>query len=303
MDIKDILLPLVGEPDAAAIAAIEKCAAVAGAIGARVTAMAVEQDILVRPKVAISSDLENAAAAEAGRSVSNAHDLLTVFDTAATRFGVRNERWLQRFAAADIPANLALWARLKDLSLVPVKPHDDQSEKIVERLIFESGRPILMCPKEFAGELAVAFDNVVIAWDHTAPAARAVADALPWLQAAANVRIITATDNNTPAELVSGTALVSHLAEHSIEATFEMIKIDGSSVGKVFEAYVEANAIDLLVMGAYRHSRLNEIVWGGATKTVIGRPPCWVMMYQSDTAENSKVSVFRSARDSGLPGR
>ena len=278
MVIKDILLPLVGEPGAAAIAAIEKCTAVAGAIGARVTAMAVEQDILVRPKVAISSDLENTAAARAGRSVSNAHDLLTVFDTAATRFGVRNERWLQRFAAADIPANLAVWARLKDLSLVPVKPHDDQSEKIVERLIFELGRPILMCPEEFAGELAVAFDNVVIAWDHIAPAARAVADALPWLQAAANVRIITATDNNTPAELVSGTALVSHLAQHGIEATFEMIKIDGSSVGKVFEAYVEANATDLLVMGAYRHSRLNEIVWGGATKTVIGRPPCWVMM-------------------------
>jgi nucleotide-binding universal stress UspA family protein len=37
-------------------------------------------------------------------------------------------------------------------------------------------------------------------------------------------------------------------------------------------------AIKSLVMGAYRHSRLNEIVWGGATKTVIGRPPCWVMM-------------------------
>jgi nucleotide-binding universal stress UspA family protein len=272
--IKDIFLLLVGEPSAAAIAAIEKCTAVAGHIGARVTAMVVEQDILVRPKVAISSDLENTAETGAARSVSNAHDLLTVFDTAATRFGVRNEQWLQRFAAADIPANFAVWARLKDLSLVPVKPHDDLSEKIVERLIFESGRPILMCPEEFAGELAVAFDNVVIAWDHTAPAARAV----PWPQAAANVRIITATDNNTPAELVSGTALVSHLAEHGIEATFEMIKIDGSSVGKVFEAYVEANATDLLVMGAYRHSRLNEIVWGGATKTVIGRPPCWVMM-------------------------
>ena len=278
MAIKDIFLPLVGEPSAAAIAAIEKCMAVAGDIGARVTAMVVEQDVLVRPKVAISFDLENTAATEAVRSVSNAHDLLTAFDTAATRFGVRNEQWLQRFAAADTPANFAVWARLKDLSLVPVKPHDDQSEKIVERLIFESGRPILMCPEELAGELAVAFDNVVIAWDHTAPAARAVADALPWLRTTANVRIITATDNNTPAELVSGTALVGHLAEHGIEATFEMIKIDGSTVGKVFEAYVKANAIDLLVMGAYGHSRLSEIVWGGATKTVIGRPPCWVMM-------------------------
>jgi nucleotide-binding universal stress UspA family protein len=278
MVIKDVLLPLVGEPSAAAIAAIEKCTAVAGNIGARVTAMVVEQDVLVRPKVAIFRDLENTTATDAVRSVSNAHDLLTVFDTAATRFGVRNEQWLQRFAAEDIPANFAVWARLKDLSLVPVKPHDDLSEKIVERLIFESGRPILMCPVEFVAELAVSFDDVMIAWDHTAPAARAVADALSMLQAAANVRIVTATDNKTAAELESGAALVSHLAEHGIKASFETIKIDGSSVGKVFERYVDANRIDLLVMGAYRHSRLNEIVWGGATKTVIGRPPCWVMM-------------------------
>jgi len=56
------------------------------------------------------------------------------------------------------------------------------------------------------------------------------------------------------------------------------VKIDGSSVGKVFEAYVKANAVDLLVLGAYRHSRLNEIVWGGATKTVIARPPRRVMI-------------------------
>jgi nucleotide-binding universal stress UspA family protein len=135
-----------------------------------------------------------------------------------------------------------------------------------------------MCPEEFASELPVAFDDVVIAWDHTAPAARAVADALTILQSAANVRIITATDDKTTAELASGAALVSHLAEHGIKAAFETVKIDGSSVGMVFQAYVKARAINLLVMGAYRHSRLSEIVWGGATKTVIGRPPCWVMM-------------------------
>jgi nucleotide-binding universal stress UspA family protein len=278
MPIKDILLPLVGEPSAAAIAAIDKCVAVAGDVGARVTAMAVEEDILVRPKVTISDDLDNTAAVEAVRSVSDAHGLLKAFEAAATRFAVRNEQKLSRLAAADIATDIAVCARLKDLSIVPVKPNDDRSEKLVERLIFESGRPILMCPEEFASELAVVFDKVVIAWDHTAPAARAVADALPMLQAAADVRIITATDKKTPAEQESGTALVSHLAEHDIKATFETVKIEGSSVGKVFEAYVKANATDLLIMGAYRHSRLNEIVWGGATKTVIGRPPCWVMM-------------------------
>jgi nucleotide-binding universal stress UspA family protein len=278
MAIKDILLPLIGEPTAAAVAAIDKCVAVAGHIGARVTALAIEEDILVRPRVMISADLDNAAVAEAVRSVSDAQGLLSAFEAAASRYGVRNEHRLNRLAAADIPANLAESARLKDLSLVPVKSDDSRSEKIVERLIFGSGRPILMCPEEFAADLAVTLGHAVIAWDHSAPAARAVADALPMLQAAANVHIVTATDNKTAAELESGAHLVSHLAEHGIKVTFETVKIAGSSVGKVFEAYVNANAIDLLIMGAYRHSRLNEIVWGGATKTVIGRPPCWVMM-------------------------
>jgi nucleotide-binding universal stress UspA family protein len=278
MPIKDILLPLVGDADAAAIAAIEKCVAVAGDIGARVTAIAVEKETVVRPRVTISSDLENMAAAEVLRSVASAHGPLQAFDAAANRFGVRNEQRLSRFADTDIAAHFARSARLKDLSLVPVRAHDSQSEKVVETLIFESGRPILICPEEFAAELPVAFDNVMIAWDHSAPAARAVADTLSLLQAAASVRIVTATDARTPAEQESGLALVNHLAEHDIKATFEMVKIDGSSIGKVFEAYVKAKAIDLLVMGAYRHTRLNEIVWGGATKTVIGRPPCWVMM-------------------------
>lgn len=278
MAIKDILLPLVGEPNAAAIAAIDKCMAVASDFGARVTAMVVEEDLLVRPKVVISSDLENAAAAEALRSVSDARGLLKAFEAAANRFSVRNEQRLTRLGLADIPGVFVEPARLADLSMVPVKPDGGESEKIAERLIFETGRPILICPEERAAELSVVFDRVMIAWDHTAPAARAVADALPLLQDTADVRVITATDDKTQAEMESGAALVRHLSEHEINATFETIRIDGSSVGKVFEAYVKKNAIDLLVMGAYRHSRLNEIVWGGATKTVIGRPPCWVMM-------------------------
>jgi nucleotide-binding universal stress UspA family protein len=278
MAIKDILLPLVGEPNAAAIAAIDKCVAVAGDFEARVTALALEEDLLVRPKVVISSDLENALAAAAVRSVSDARGLLKAFDAAANRFAVRNEQRLNRLGSADIAGTFVGPARLADLSMVPIKQDDGRSEKIAERLIFETGRPILICPEESAAELPIVFDRVMIAWDHTAPAARAVADALSLLQDAADVRVITATDDKTQAEMESGAALVRHLSEHGINATFETIRIDGSSVGKVFEAHVKKNAIDLLVMGAYRHARLNEIVWGGATKTVIGRPPCWVMM-------------------------
>jgi nucleotide-binding universal stress UspA family protein len=277
MPIKDVLLPLIGEPSAAAIAAIDKCVAAAGDIGARVTALAVEETSSVQPEL-MSAEPKNAATIEAVQNVSDARGLLRAFDAAANRYGVRNEQQLDRMAAADMPAHFALSARLKDLSIVPVKPRDARSEKIIERLIFESGRPILMCPEKSASELAAAFDTVVIAWDHSAPAARAVADALPMLQEAANVRIVTATDTETPAELDSGAALGRHLAEHGINAAFETVRINRSSVGKVLGAYVKTKAGDLLVMGAYRHSRLNQIVWGGATKSVIGQPPCWVMM-------------------------
>ena len=277
MPIKDVLLPLVGEPTEATIAAIDKCVAVAGDLGANMCALAVEEDIFVRPQV-ISTDLDNSAAAEAVRSVTDAQALLKAFDSAAIRFGLRNEQKLVRWAAAEIAPSLAKYARLKDLSFVPVKSHESRSEKIIEHLLFQSGRAILLCPEERAAELPVAFNDVLIAWDHSAPAARAVADALPVLQSAETVRIITATDDGTTDEMRSGADLVAHLAEHGIKASFEAVKIGGSSIGKIFEAYVRAHAIDLLVMGGYGRSRLSEIVWGGATKTVIGQPPCWVMM-------------------------
>jgi len=277
MPIKDVLLPLVGEPTEATIAAIDKCVAVAGDLGANMCALAVEEDIFVRPQV-ISTDLDNSAAAEAVRSVTDAQALLKAFDSAAIRFGLRNEQKLVRWAAADIAPSLAKQARLKDLSFVPVKPHESRSEKIIEQLLFQSGRPILLCPEERAAELPVAFNDVLIAWDHSAPAARAVADALPVLQSAETVRVVTATDDSTADEMRSGADLVAHLAEHGVKAGFEAVKIGGSSIGKIFEAYVRAHAIDLLVMGGYGRTRLSEMMWGGATKTVIGQPPCWVMM-------------------------
>jgi nucleotide-binding universal stress UspA family protein len=122
------------------------------------------------------------------------------------------------------------------------------------------------------------FENVMIAWDHSARAARAVGDALPILQAAASVRVVTVADDKTDAIVQSGTALVDHLREHGVRASFETTTGGGSSIGKVLGSWANSNAINAIVMGAYHHSRLNEIVWGGVTKTVIGQPPCWVMI-------------------------
>jgi len=275
MAIKDVFLPLLGDPSPGVISAIAKCVNAAASFDAEITALAIEEDVPVRPRVMISADLN---LSDEVKSTTDAQGLLKAFDAAVAEIGVRNVQRVAHLTAGDAPEYLALCARLKDLSIVPVKPYDDRAERVIEGLIFKSGRPILLCPEEMAAERPVNFDRIIVAWDHSAPAARAVGDALSMLRRARDVQIITATDDNTLAEQQSGAAMVRHLAEHGIKASFEMVRIDGSSVGKILEAEVKARGIDLLVMGAYGHSRLSEWVWGGATKTIIGRPPCWVIM-------------------------
>jgi nucleotide-binding universal stress UspA family protein len=273
MSIRDILLPLVGESSRTTMVAIEKCVALASGLDARVTALAIETVDYVPQTVA-----DVLGTADIVQTAPTARALLATFATAAKKHSLRNEQRLERVTGAAMIGAIAMQARLNDIAIALVKTADSLSEKLVERLLFETGRPVLMCPEETADSLDTTLTEVVIAWDQSAPAARAIGDAMPLLRRASRVRIVTATDKATAAQGTSGMALERHLAEHGIRAAFETVEIGGSSVGKVFEQYVEDNAIDLLVMGGFRHSRLNEHIWGGVTSTVINRPPCWVML-------------------------
>ena len=277
MPIKDVFLPLVGQPRGPALAAIATCVAVAADLGARITALALEEDVFVRPTVISPGDLDSAEAS-GSREVSDVQQLLNAFTNAASRANIRAQSRSGKVPADQMASILAEHARFSDLTLVPVRPHDSQTERIIETLLFESGRPLLLCPEQHVDELRPEFENVMIAWDHSARAARAVGDALPILQAAASVRVVTVADDKTDAIVQSGTALVDHLREHGVYASFETAKGGGSSIGKVLGSWANSHAMDAIVMGAYHHSRLNEIVWGGVTKTVIGQPPCWVMI-------------------------
>ncbi|MCK1736586.1 universal stress protein [Bradyrhizobium sp. 138] len=277
MPIKDVFLPLVGQPRGPALVAIEKCVAVAADLGARITALALEDEVYQRPKVMLPYDRE-AAEASSSREASDTQQLLNAFTNATSRANIRARSRTGKVPADQVAAVLAEHARFSDLTLLPVKPHDNRTESIVEAFLFGSGRPLLLCPEHLADELRPEFENVMIAWDHSARAARAVGDALPVLQAAASVRVVTVADDKTEAIVQSGTALVDHLREHGVHASFETAKGSGSSIGKVLGSWANSHGMDAIVMGAYHHSRLNEIVWGGVTKTVIGQPPCWVMI-------------------------
>ena len=281
MAIREILLPLVSYPVAVEEAAIKKSVSVAAHLNARILAVSFEAD--ARPQDgtytrSFSIGGLTMEKPEHQKSTENAEQMMVVLDAAARAAGVGYRKAITRCTPEDFSSHLAYCARTVDLSLVPIRPYEEMHEKVVEGLIFQSGRPLLIFSGAGADRLSPSFEHAAIAWDHSQQATRAVADAMPFLQSAKTVRVFTVTDKETPTERESGEALVRHLADHDIKAGFEMIPKSGASIGKVFEAYVQKSAIDLLVMGAYRHSRLREFFMPGATYTVVGSPPCWVLM-------------------------
>ena len=221
MPIKDVFLPLVGQPREPALVAIEKCVAVAADLGARITALALEEDVFERPKVMLPDHRE---LAQASLEPGDMQQLLNAFTDAACRANICARSRSGKVPADQIGAILAEHARFSDLTLFPVKSHDSRTEAILEALLFGSGRPLLLCPEHRADELRPEFENVMIAWDHSARAAHAVGDALPVLQAASSVRVLTVAEDKTDAVIQSGTALVDHLREHSVSASFETTK-------------------------------------------------------------------------------
>jgi nucleotide-binding universal stress UspA family protein len=117
-----------------------------------------------------------------------------------------------------------------------------------------------------------------VAWDHSRSATRAAADALPLLQAAKRVYVVTVVDEKRLHKPGSGVELCKHLARHGVEVTFDQIQAKGRSVGDVLEAHVTERNIDLLVMGGYAHSKLREFILGGATRSMLTRPFTWTLL-------------------------
>lgn len=119
------------------------------------------------------------------------------------------------------------------------------------------------------GTFAKGLRKVAIAWDGGPCAARAVAEAMPLLGRAAQVRVFTVVGEKPSVEPGLAAELVRHLGAHGVVAAVDEVDIGGRAIGAALDAYLKAQAPDLLVMGAYGHSRLQEFVLGGATEHML----------------------------------
>ncbi len=167
---------------------------------------------------------------------------------------------------------LARRGRLADLVIVRGPMAEGGLLEGVETAMFATGRPLLMVPETVPERLGM---NLAIAWDGTTGAARATGAALPLLSRAETVTILTADMEKTGTK---PSALADYLAEHGISSrTWAFLPEDGA-LGERLLAEAEAAGADMLVMGAYGHSRLRQMVFGGVTQSVIAKSKIPVFM-------------------------
>jgi nucleotide-binding universal stress UspA family protein len=280
MTFRDLLLHIDSYPDPTPEPAIDAAVRLAARLGSAITALAVQVAIPLRTnRIAdLLVHLGELAQAEEARSLAACRSGLACFEGLAAGAGLAHATLLERANLYDVAARVTAHARTRDACLIPFAAGPDGQVHVAHSVIFESGRPAILLPQAARVGPATELGEVVLAWDGGASAARAMADALPVLRRAGRTRVLTVLNEKPQAVAAMGAEVVRHLAAHGVSA--EVVEIDGAgrSIGESLDAYVQDHAPDLLVMGAYGHSRLREFVLGGATDHVLHGPSVPVLM-------------------------
>jgi nucleotide-binding universal stress UspA family protein len=286
MPIRKILLPLSSK--AGAEAALELSCTVAQRWQAHVLALHVRID--ARDVAPLAGEglsgamIEEMMAATEREANERTHALREIFGRIVAKMGIPTTEPApgQRLASAHFAVVVgreeeitAQQARLADLTLVPSPAADGEgaSSDALHAVLFDSGRPVLIAPLTPPASIG---ERICVAWNGTAESAAAVYAALPWLKAAKRVRILSAQEYQRRGP--EAPELAAYLALHGVTAELATFRPIDREVGAgLLQAAREAEA-DLLVMGAYSHSRLRQLILGGVTRHVLEHADLSVLM-------------------------
>lgn len=274
MIIQDAMLVLKAYPTPTSEEVIASGIQLAGSLNCRISAFVPETLIQV-PGSFLGNSLINIsgmAALEMDKSKRNAATLIKLFRDLAERNGIQHEVIKERELAGRIPALTAEYARLKDLILLPVSQNDLVDQWDTETIIFNSARPVLLLPERATSPNA-SIDSIGVAWDYSRAAARAVADAMPILRLRKKVHVVIVLNEKDFDVTRKTHEIGAYLARHQVNVEVHGIDSAGQSIGEVLKDFANHHRLDLLVMGAYGHSRFREFVLGGATRSMIANPP------------------------------
>ena len=270
MTFKDILFHIDSYPEPTSETAIDQVVGFVGSLRGRVTALALAVRIPLQSNRLADYLLKLTEIAQEAENKSHQACVARLDDfarkaEAAGVLGGRLHETAELFAYSD---HLAKRAETRDFCLVPLGQDYDGQMEAAQTVVFTSGRPVLVF-KPGQANLPPKADQVVVAWDGSQRAARALHEALPILQQAREVRLLTIVGEKPAAASGIGAEPLRHLEAYGVQARVDEVDAAGRSIGEVFDAYFVERHADLLVMGAYAHSRLREFILGGATDHVL----------------------------------
>jgi nucleotide-binding universal stress UspA family protein len=190
------------------------------------------------------------------------------FTTATDRAGISAEPQMLTASLTGAGDQFARMARRFDLAIVgQAQPEMSTMEQIIgETTLFESGRPMIMVP--YIQKAPFKTNNVIICWDGSRTAARAVADAIPILSKSSRIEIVSVTSERGKEDEIEGADIGQHLARHGLKVDVHRISRGNIDVADALLSHAADSSADLMVMGGYGHSRLREFVLGGVTRSI-----------------------------------
>ena len=200
-----------------------------------------------------------------------------IFKSAAKKAGIQDKA-VWETAVGDTAQLLERKGRYADLIIVGQTQQEDtlnNYHRLSDNLVMMAGRPVLVIPDVGIGDSIG--KKILVAWDGSREAGRAVSDALDILKRADEVHLFSAGDSKEQADKkLKG--LKEYLSNHGIEAT-EVLGVTGvKEAGEVMLDHVKHADLDMIVMGAYGHSRFREMVLGGATRHVLEHTTVPILM-------------------------
>jgi nucleotide-binding universal stress UspA family protein len=278
MSIKRILVPLPGS--ASHTGEIDTALSAAKALGAHVQALFIsEPPPVTRGGVSVSELAQTATAASVNRHAEErertARDAREVFAQACVPFGI------PMLSANDEPGSplAASWREAEgsyveiavqraaafDLVVAASATVMESLMAIAEQSLLQTRRPVLLAPARLQSDLT---DSVMIAWDESPECWHAVSAAIPFMHLAKSVRVIS-VDRDASNRQASQAEVLAYLRCHGIGATAQVVTPESRSVGDTLLAAGAEHEAGLMVMGAYSHSRLREMLLGGATRHIL----------------------------------
>jgi nucleotide-binding universal stress UspA family protein len=196
---------------------------------------------------------------------------LETFKACAAAAGVSGEGRLMQGMSEEFPHDFASFARQVDLTIFGQPRHGDPligQYALVERCLFASGRPVMIVPAAPA-EITLK-ETIVAAWDGSAEAARAFNDALTFLKPAKRVVLLVGVmDGTGEAGEPATDDMVAHLKRHGVSVEVARVPASEGDIGRLLLSQAKELRADMIVMGAFHHSRWREFILGGVTLTML----------------------------------